>query len=107
MNVRLNRASSLVTLVRNGLLPRHETGMPGEAIFRLHPRANPPLSVLWYSTDTGEYHKNNSHVRKCISASPEMVPKSPCRMPHGVLGRPKFGSGGPTTLPGEALWVPQ
>ena len=28
-------------------------------------------------------------------------------MPHGVLGRPRFGSGGPTTLPGEALWVPQ
>ena len=100
MTARLNRASSLVTLSSNGLLPRHETGIPGEAIFRLHPRANPPLSVVWYSTDTGEYHTTNSHVHKCISAPPEMVPKSPCRMPHGVLGRPEFWSGAPEGLLG-------
>ena len=35
------------------------------------------------------------------------VPRSCMHMPHRVLGRPEFGSGGPTTLPGEALWVPQ
>ena len=37
----------------------------------------------------------------------EGVPQSCMHMPHGVLGRPEFGSGGPTTLPGEALWVSQ
>ena len=35
------------------------------------------------------------------------VPRSCMHMPHRVLGRPEFGSGGPTTLPGETLWVPQ
>ena len=35
------------------------------------------------------------------------VPRSCMHMPHRVLGRPEFGSGGPTTLPGEALWVPR
>ena len=74
--------------MRNGLLPRHETGIPGEAIFRSHPRASPPLSVVWYSKYTGEYHTTNVGVHTCIPAPPEMVPRRACACCMGCWGDP-------------------